>query len=153
MPLSPDDSARGRQLANLNRGGPTIPGNRSAVRHGAHARISRDRLEARVAEMRDALAEDAPVKSNADSVVLTELAQAQCRLDDVRSYITQHGLLTDKGEVRPAVELERRLVGQVLDISEAMGMTPRSRAKLGLDIQRGLDLAQMWAQGEEGTDG
>jgi hypothetical protein len=32
---------------------------------------------------------------------------------------------------------------------DALGMTPRSRAKLGLDVQRGFDLAKHWAEGGE----
>lgn len=152
MPLSPEQGARDRQLANLRRGGEVQRPEQPNLRHGAYARVSDDRVEAKVRVVRDALAEDAPVKSHADTVVLTEMAQATCRLEDVRVYIAQRGLLDEDGEVRPAVHLERRLVGQVLDIADALGMTPRSRAKLGLDMARGLDLAQTWAN-EDATDG
>ena len=31
----------------------------------------------------------------------------------------------------------------------ALGMTPRSRVRLGLDVARGFDLAQHWATEEE----
>jgi phage terminase small subunit len=36
------------------------------------------------------------------------------------------------------VELARRLRGEALDLAESLGMTPRSRAKLGLDLTRTL---------------
>lgn len=44
------------------------------------------------------------------------------------------------------VELETRLRREALDLAESLGMTPRSRAKLGVDVQRGFDLAQHWAE-------
>ena len=41
MPLSGDDQARGRQLANLKQGGTVAPaGNQRAVKHGAYARVA-----------------------------------------------------------------------------------------------------------------
>jgi hypothetical protein len=52
--------------------------------------------------------------------------------------------------VRPAVELEGRLRREVADYLDAMGMSPRSRARLGLDVGRGFDLAQHWAQEDTG---
>lgn len=62
MPLSPDPRKRDRQLANLVPGARTAPpGNRRAVAHGGYAAVARERLDARVAQVYDALAADAPL--------------------------------------------------------------------------------------------
>ena len=43
-----------------------------------------------------------------------------------------------------------RLRNQALDLAESLGCTPRSRACLGLDLQRqaAFDLAAHWAEAE-----
>lgn len=76
------------------------------------------------------------------------LAEALCRLESVAEYLNRRGWETDDGEPRPAVEVERRLRVEVADHLDALGMTPRSRAKLGLDLSRGFDLAASWAADE-----
>jgi len=71
----------------------------------------------------------------------------------VSAHLRDFGLFDQAtGEPRPALDLERRLRAETLDLAESLGLTPRSRAKLGLDLQRGFDLAQHWAA-EEVDDG
>jgi hypothetical protein len=152
VPLSPNENARARQLANLRRGGEVQRPEQPNLQHGAYARVSQARLQVKVTEMRDALAEDVPVVSHADTMAITELAVKLCQLDGLRVHLAERGFLDDAGEVRPAAHLERQLSAQVDDKLDALGCTPRSRAKLGLDMARGLDLAQTWAN-EDGTDG
>jgi hypothetical protein len=52
------------------------------------------------------------------------------------------------------LELEGRLRREAGDFLEAMGMSPRSRAKLGLDLARTqtFDLAKHWADGDDQAD-
>ena len=45
------------------------------------------------------------------------------------------------GIPRPAVEFERRLRAEARDHAAELGLTPRSRAALGLDLARSIDLA------------
>lgn len=158
MPLSSDPRRRRRQLANLKRGeNPADRGNRHHVTHGGYAAVVAGRLEAKQREVFDALAADAPLRDAVgelprhDTVAVTMLAKALCRLEDVERHLTQRGLVDDDGNDRPAVDLERRLRGEVADWVDALGMTPRSRARLGLDLTRAqhFDLAQHWAQGDE----
>lgn len=155
MPLSGDPDARARQLANLRPGARTAPpGNRRALSHGGYAAVTRDRLDTKVREVYDALAADAPLRDldgglpPADAVAIRMLAEALCRLESVAEYLNRRGWETDDGEPRPAVEVERRLRVEVADHLDALGMTPRSRAKLGLDLSRGFDLAASWAADE-----
>jgi len=51
------------------------------------------------------------------------------------------------------VELERQLRLEALDYARELGLTPRSRAALGLDLVRSFDLAAHWqAEDERGAD-
>ena len=116
------------------------------------------RLEAKQAEIAAALGDDAPLRDAAgelprhDAVAVVLLAKALCRLEDVERYLVERGLFDDKGEQRPAVGLEHQLRREIADGLDSLGMTPRSRAKLGLDVARaaGFDVAQHWAG--EGDD-
>ena len=154
-PISQDDAKRARQIANLRRGGSPAPaGNQRAKRHGGFAEVIAERLDAKQAQLVTALAADAPLRAaddglpRHDAVAVAMLAKALCRLEDVEAFLTLRGLVDDNGDERPAVERERRLRVEVADWLDALGMTPRSRAKLGLDVARtmGLDLAKQWAE-------
>ena len=159
MPLSSDPQARGRQLENLVPAPRAPAGNQRARRHGGYALVLRERLDAKVLEVADALGSDLPLRDadggvpRADAVAVRLLAENLCRLDDVSAHLRDFGLFDQAtGEPRPALDLERRLRAETLDLAESLGLTPRSRAKLGLDLQRGFDLAQHWAA-EEVDDG
>lgn len=148
MPLSRDPEKRKRQELNLVKAPPAPPGNARAVRHGGYAAVARERLEAKVLEVFDAVGEDLPLRDRdggvprADTVTVRLLAEALCRLDDVSANVRDYGYFDQKtGAVRPAVELEGRLRKEAADYLDALGMTPRSRAKLGADLTRAVDLA------------
>ncbi len=143
-PLSDNPAARKRQLANLRRGGtPAAEGNRQAVTHGGFAAIARERLEEREREVYEALSEDLPLREpdgsapRADAVVVSMFATVLCRLDDVADYHRRRGIETAKGHLRNSVEIEGRLRREALDFAESLGLTPRSRVRLGLDLARG----------------
>src|SRR4051812_37334447 len=114
MALSSDPAKRARQLANLRaapanlRRGGALPGNGLAKTHGAFARVARDRLDERRRAVLDALSADAPLRDPngelpaADGVTVMLLAQALCRLGDIGTYLTTHGLLDGDGNMRPA---------------------------------------------------
>ena len=151
-PLSDKPTARRRQLANLKRGGNPAPtGNRKAVTHGGFAAVARKRLEQREREIFEALSADLPLREadgsapGTDAVVVAMFAQALCRLEDVKDYLGRRGIETSRGHMRNAVEIEGRLRREALDFAESLGLTPRSRARLGIDLARTADLASQWA--------
>lgn len=164
-PLSADPVKRARQLGNLQRGGgrPLSPEHRPALRHGAYATIAADRLDAKAREVFDALAADAPLRERgelpaADGAVVRLAAEALCRLDSVSDYLARRGIEDEKGQLRAGVlEVEGRLRREASDHLEALGMSPRSRARLGVDVARAqaFDLAQHWAEqdGDDVVDG
>lgn len=153
---------RAASLANLRPGqGRPAHGNTRAVKHNAYGRLDQGRFAAKRAEVTELLAADAPLRDaegnlpRHDELSVSLLAETLVRLQGVRAYLDLHGLLTERGEERPAVAIEDRLIARAFGYAEALGLTPRSRAKLGLDVARsvGFDLAAEWAVEEEGSGG
>ena len=142
-PLSNDPERRARQLQNLRRGGTSLPGNQASRTHGGYSLVARGRLDAKAAEVYSALEEDLPIA--ASGVVVRLLAECLCRLDDVTAYLRDRGLLDAKGEFRAAVEVEARLRREAAEHADALGLTPRSMVRLGLDVARGRSLAERMA--------
>ena len=148
MPLSRDPARRAAQLANLRNAPPAPLGNRRTVRHGGTARVVAARLDEKVREVFDALALDAPLRDAdgglpaADTMQVRLLAECLCRLDDVSAYLRSFGLFDERTrQPRPALEVEQRLRREAADYLDAMGMSPRARAKLGLVLARTVDMA------------
>lgn len=151
------------------------PGNQLARTHGAYAKIATERLDEKAQEIFDAISADAPVRDAdgglpaADAVAVRAVADTLCRLEDVRAWIDANGVFDDrrknagyrrnrrrdKGRYRRsadpmrAVEMEDRLQRRLMDQLDSLGMTPRSRAKLGLDQARSFDLAREWEKQDE----
>lgn len=161
MPLSSDPAARSRQVANLRRGaGAGDGGMQRARQHGAYARLPAERVDAKVREVAAAIAEDAPVRAadgglpEHDTVAVRQLAEALCRLDDIGDYLQRRGWEDENGKPRPVLEYEGTLRRHVLDLLRELGMTPRARAALGLDIVRAQATAEssLAALAEEGRE-
>lgn len=142
-PLSRNPERRAVQLANLRAGaGQAGVGNSRSRTHGAYARIAEAELEAQTRDIFDALAVDAPVRDAdgglpaADVLVVRMLAEVLIRRERVRIEELRHGLEAPDGKLRGVVEYGLRLDGQALEYAKELGMTPASRAKLGLDLAR-----------------
>lgn len=159
----PPHTERGKQIARANlRNAPAAPvGNQRARTHGAYAGVAAVALETKALAIFDALAVDAPVRADdgglprEDTVAVRLLADTLCRLDAVGEYLARRGWQDDRGSPRPVLDLEMRLRSQALNLAIELGMTPRARAALGLDLARArqsLDLAQHWAA-QDGGDG
>lgn len=133
-------------LANLQRGGGQTftPDNAAARRHGGYAAVAVERLDARARRVFDALAVDAPLRGPDgelpahDAGMVRLLAECLCRLDDVAQHLADAGWIDQKtGQPRLAVlDLERRLRGEAAGYMDRLGMSPRARAALGLDLAR-----------------
>lgn len=148
MALSRDPAKRRRQLANLRTGPKPPKGNKRGVVHGGYAHIVGERLEAKAREVYDALAADAPVRASGgglpryDAPLVRLLAMTLCRLENVEAHIALFGAFDQRSrEVRTVVEVEAGLRKEAAHYLGLLGMTPTSRAKLGLDLVRQADLA------------
>lgn len=143
-PLSADPVKRAKQLANLRPTPyPAAPvGNARRREHGAYGVIARQELEEKVRDVFDALSADTPVREvdgglpAADAPAVRMLAEVLCRLDRIAEYLMRRGWQDDDGLPRPVLDYEARLRSHSLDLLKELGMTPRSRAALGLDLAR-----------------
>lgn len=121
---------------------PPAEGNRQAVTHGGYAFIDRDRIGETIADLVDALAECAPVRTAGGAVPLEDLpmirviAETWCRRDDVRAWLDEHGGLNTKRPKWSVVEIEMKLTARLETQLATMGMTPAARIKLGVDLAR-----------------
>jgi hypothetical protein len=156
MPLSDDPIKRRKQLDNLTSRPPATPiDNDFASTHGGYARVAAERAEAKVMVVFDALGCDAPLREHgelpaADAALVHVCAEAMCRLEDVRDYLTTYGIvdLKTKALRTTVIELEGRLRREIGDHLDALGMSPRSRAKLGVDVRQAasLDVASIMSE-------
>ena len=137
--LAKDPARRQAQLANLRR--PPDLGNSYTRKHGASATVAENVREAKAQAVFGALAADVPVKDDGalpatDGVAVRLLADTLCRLDSIGAYLAARGWQDDEGKPRPVLDYEAKLRAHALDLCESLGMTPRSRAKLGLDLRK-----------------
>jgi hypothetical protein len=162
MPLSDRPGARNRQLANLRPGAGAGDGGLARARsHGAYASITETQLQDEELRIYEALAADAPVRADdgglprEDTLIVRQLAESLVRLQRISSHLIARGFERDDGSLRPAVELELRVRGHVLDLCRELGLTPRARAQLGLDLARAAtagDRLQEHLQQRYGSD-
>jgi hypothetical protein len=159
MPLSTDPRKRSRQLANLRPAPAPEAGNDRARRHGGYARVATERMERKVAEVFDALADDMPLKDHgglgADAALVRVAAECACRLEDVSGYLRDYGLVDSNTDAlrTHVIELEGKLRRELADYLDALGMSPRSRVKLGVDLVHAqLDAATLLSAAREEPD-
>ena len=155
-PLSSDPEKRRRQLANL-RSTPAPVGNVRALKHGGKARVATLVVAGSWAEKILAELEgEAPLRDREgglplhDRQVVEVLASALARLQAVTAWLDTRPAVNEKGKPWPAEDTASRLRGEVARLLDQLGMTPRSRAALGLDLIQTVDLARAWAQEGEG---
>lgn len=156
-------SARNRRNGDVRRLPAAPPGNGRALQHGGYSVLDPARVDAKVLDVADALAADAPLRRNdgelpaTDRYVVRLLAQCLCRLDDVGAHLRDFGYFDQKTkEPRPALALEAKLRREAADYLRELGMTPRARVALGLDVARtmqtGVDPATLLSAAQSEPD-
>lgn len=157
-PLSSDPVRRAAQLRNL-RQTPAPIGNVRALRHGGAARKATLITAGSWAEKIMAeLTAEAPLRDGEGGLPLHDrqlvelLASALARLQSVQAWLELRPAVSERGLPWPAEDTARRLRSEIARYLDALGMTPKSRAALGLDLARSFDLATTWAADGE-SDG
>lgn len=145
-PLSKDPVLRERQLANLQRGPrppAPPPGNVRGLVHGGTARAATLVAAGSWAErIYRELEGEAPMRSADGSLpvhdrqVVELLASALARLQNVEAWLATRPTVDEKGQAWPAEDVAARLRREVAGYLDALGMTPRARAALGVDVAR-----------------
>jgi hypothetical protein len=117
--------------------------------------VTAERMEAKTRELMEAMGDDLPLRGrdggvpSEDQARLSLAARAMTRLEDVERYHAEFGWRDEKtGDPRASIELERKLRQEVADHLDALGCSPRSRAKLGLDLVRTTSLAEAMSEPE-----
>lgn len=81
-------------------------------------------------------------------LTLCELAARElARIRQIDAWLDTHGLFGRGPKLRPAVEYRLRAAKLLAELLDRLGMTPRSRAQLGLDLAKTVNLAD--AMGEK----
>jgi hypothetical protein len=159
---SSDPVKRARSRANL-RNAPAAPaGNQRAASpylHRAERLWASADVSGEVRELTEALAAAAPVREAdgslpaADEAAVERAARALKRWRHLSAALDLHGRVTEAGDVKPAAEYELRAERALAEALDALGMTPTSRARLGVDLARSFDLAKAWAQEADVVEG
>ena len=151
--VSKDPDKRARQLANLKQGdAPKQWGQTYSLKYGGRATDRTLPVAGKAALIYEELADAAPLRDQdgsipkADRVVVELFALCLARLDACTTYLAMHGPLDLKGKVRPAAEYEVKLRREAASHADSLGMSPRSRARLGLDLTRTQSFAEQMQQ-------
>lgn len=130
------------------------PGEQLNKRHGLLSTHPPALLGETRQEIFDALAEAAPVRSSdgslpaADAALVELAARSLARVREADEWVMEHGALDRKGKPRPAIAHLEKATRNAAELLDRLGLGPRARAALGVDLQRGFDLAKHW----EGSD-
>jgi hypothetical protein len=163
MPLSSDPQKRANQLANLRAGGRSStswkPGAAPHLVHGARSRrppaVVIDPI---VEELRGALEADVPLRgpdgrAPAEDVYLIELAAlGLLRVRRCAAFIDLHGDTDVHGNLRPEVDALGRAIEGAARLLDRLGLSPTSRAKLGLTLVRGASEAAALRRSDDFID-
>lgn len=131
-----------------------VKGNAVGVRHGAHTRtnLPTHRVEAKTEEIADAV----PVRGQdgglhpSDRHAVAMLADVLVRIELASAHLAEVGMVNRtgrrKGEAHSLLRHISRWEAQARDWMNDLGMTPRARAALGVDLAKQRDLAREWAE-------
>jgi hypothetical protein len=128
---------------------PAPVGNGRAAKHYGAARGLVPGVEGALDEILAGL----PVRAaNGEPLVydlaICELAARElARIRQIDQWLDEHGLFGRGPKLRPAVEYRLKAARLLAELLDRLGMTPRSRAALGLDLAKTVTLAD--AMGEK----
>lgn len=121
---------------------PFQPGHELSLKHGAYASVA---LGPRVAELADELRPHVPGYTPADEIALRILCLGLARLERSAAAVDD----ADPAALERLRQDERGWSNTVRRFLSELGMTPRSRAQLGLDIARTGDELQRYLERRE----
>ncbi|HEX3854742.1 MAG TPA: P27 family phage terminase small subunit [Polyangiaceae bacterium] len=130
-------------MANLKRPKGAQKGDQKGLKSGARAKLPVGDIAAARQEMAEALAEAAPLRDKdgnlpkADAIAVEVVAAALARYRHMQEYLERVTPFTTGQRLRYTLVRElRRTEKQLLAELHELGMTPRGRAALGLDVAR-----------------
>jgi hypothetical protein len=166
-PSTHDSNCRCPRCAGYQPGNQYAVGNRSTLSHGAKKREHTMARDPRTREVVDEIREVVPVWHPSDEfviealgIVLVRIERAQAALEELDTKLEAEGkgplaVYLEEGDVYDRLRNDlRRWLALAEKYMGSLGMTPGSRARLGLDIVRArrytvLDLHEEAADEEE----
>jgi post-segregation antitoxin (ccd killing protein) len=103
-----------------------------ATRHGCYA-ID---IPARARELADELRALLPASSPSDDPTVALVAMVLARVEVANAWIDEHGLMDAKGRPQPILRVLPTWENTAARLLDRLGLTPTSRAALGLNIAR-----------------
>lgn len=118
---------------------PAGPGNRRALRHGVDSKLA---LAPRAAELAEWLRATAPAYAESDEPAIQAAAMVFAQVEAGNEYIAKHGWFDSRGKPRPLMKTLPTLQAEARRWSDALGLTPTARMRLGLTRARGAALTE-----------
>lgn len=110
------------------------PGNANSVSHGGNAML---RLAPRSQEIAEELRGIVPAYSVADEPSIRLLALVLARIETVNEWLADRGVFrTKRGDPQPILKVLSTWENTASRLCDRLGLTPTSRAALGLDLAR-----------------
>lgn len=115
------------------------PGHTVSLKHGAWAERLIGPRAAELAPLVEQLVAGTPAEAPMFALARVALARRWAILERVGAYVdAADSLIDEEGKPLPAVALEGKLLGGLARDLDALGLTPRSAAALGVDLTRAL---------------
>jgi hypothetical protein len=108
-------------------------GNELAVVHGGYSVV---KLEPRATEIADEIRALVPASSPSDEPSIRLLALALAQVEAATTWVAEHGIVDERGQPRGVLRHLGAMLNTAARIADRLGMTPTSRAQLGLDLTR-----------------
>lgn len=149
MPLSSNPKARASQLRNLRPGSYRLSPAAKALNKELKLNQAISRLvgtgspsvQPLVKELASMLEESGHTVTTSELPSLTMLAISWQAMQACQKDVARFGAFTKTGEPRPSFEMLRSFLSEVRQQADAMGLSPKVRAKLGIG---GGDNTQNW---------
>ena len=109
-------------------------GNQLALKHGGDAVL---RLTPRSVEIADGLREIVPASSPSDEPTIRLLALVLARIETANEWLAENGIFRNRrGDPQPVLKALSTWENTAARLADRLGLTPTSRAALGLDLAR-----------------
>ena len=120
-------------------------GNLLGLRHGGYSSRQINPLaEVKEKEILDLL-DQAPYISSVDMILISSLAKLLARMQLFEYDLEERSNFVN-GKLNPSLDPFLRIINQVKKHCEELGLTPASRARLGVDLAKYKDIAERLAE-------
>jgi hypothetical protein len=124
-------------------------GNGHALIHGARSVVA---LEPRAAEIADEVRGLVPASSPSDEPSIRLLALALAQVEAATVWLAENGIVDETGNARNLLKHLGTMMNTAARIAANVGMTPTSRAALGVDVARTHDVLGEYLRARNGGD-